>query len=249
MPRRQLSDQLWTKFKQILINYKLYNKIGLRLTVEGILYKLRTGCPWRDVPDFFGNWNSIFKRFNEWSLQGKLKNIFFSLSQDHDNEWTFIDGSVVKAHQHSSGAAHGAEAAIGKSVAGNSTKIHLAVDAMGLPICFTITGGEVHDAKEAQNLINKLPELEILIADKGYDSEILRENIEKQGAQSYIPRKSNSKIGNENMDWCLYKYRHLVENSFGRLKHFRSIATRYDKLKRNYEGMIYLACSIIWLPM
>ena len=170
------------KIKQILINYKLYNKIGLRLTVEGILYKLRTGCPWRDVPNFFGNWNSIFKRFNEWSLQGKLKDIFFSLSKDHDNEWTFIDGSVVKSHQHSSGAAHGA------------------VDAMGLPICFTITGGEVHDEKEAQNLINKLPELEILIADKGYDSEILRENIENQGAQSYIPRKSNSKIGNENMD-------------------------------------------------
>lgn len=134
-------------------------------------------------------------------------------------------------------------------MAGNSTKIHLAVDAMGLPIHFIITGGEVHDSKEAQNLINKVPELEILIADKGYDSEILRESIKTQGAQSYIPRKSNSKVGNESMDWCLYKYRHLVENSFAWLKHFRSIATRYDKLKRNYEGMLYLACSIIWLPM
>ena len=245
----QLSDHLWLKFKQILTCYRVYNKIGLRLTVAGILYKLRTGCPWRDVPYFFGNWNAIFKRFNEWSLRGKLRRIFFSLSKDHDNEWTFIDGSVVKSHQHSSGAAHGGETAIGKSVAGNSTKIHLAVDAMGLPIDFIITGGEVHDSKEAQNLIDKVPEVEILIADKGYDSEELRESIEKQGAQSYIPRKCNSKIGNKNMDWCLYKYRHLVENAYARLKHFRSIATRYDKLKRNYEGMLYLACSIIWLPM
>ncbi len=81
MLRRQLSDQIWTKFKQILISHRLYNKIGLRLTVEGILYKLRTGCPWRDVPDFFGNWNSIFKRFNEWSLQGKLKEIFFAFTR------------------------------------------------------------------------------------------------------------------------------------------------------------------------
>ena len=145
--------------------------------------------------------------------------------------------------------AHGAQAAIGKSVAGNSTKIHLAVDAMGLPICFTITSGEVHDSKEAQNLINQVPELEILIADRRYDSDILRTNIENQGAQSFIPRKINSKIGNKDMDWCLYKYRHLVENAFARLKHFRSIATRYDKLKRNYEGMLYLACSIMWLPM
>jgi len=249
MPRQQISDQLWLKFRTVLIDCGVYGKTGLRFTVEGILYKLRTGCPWRDVPNFFGNWNAIFKRFNEWSLQGKLKDIFFLFSHDHDNEWTFVDGSVVKAHQHSSGAAYAAETAIGKSVAGNSTKIHLAVDSMGLPICFTITGGEVHDSKEAQNLINKIPVLEILIADKGYDSEILRESIAKQGAQSFIPRKSNSIIGNENMDWCLYKYRHLVENAFARLKHFRSIATRYDKLKRNYEGMLYLACSIIWLPM
>ena len=109
---------------------------------------------------------------------------------------------------------------------------------MGLPICFTITSGEVHDSKEAQNLINQVPELEILIADRGYDSDILRTNI-----------VINSKIGNKDMDWCLYKYRHLVENAFARLKHFRSIATRYDKLKRNYEGMLYLACSIMWLPM
>lgn len=81
MPRRQLSDQLWIKLRQTLINHRIYYKIGLRLTVEGILYKLRTGCPWRDVPDFFGNWNAIFKRFNEWSLQGKLKDIFFTFTR------------------------------------------------------------------------------------------------------------------------------------------------------------------------
>ncbi len=55
--------------------------------------------------------------------------------------------------------------------------------------------------------------------------------------------------GNDEMDWCLYKYRHLVENVFARLKHFRAIATRYDKLKRNFEGSIALACAFLWLPM
>ncbi len=171
------------------------------------------------------------------------------LSEEYDHEWTFIDGSIVKAHQHSSGVANGAEGAIGKSVAGNTTKIHLAVDAMGLPICFTITGGEVHDSKESINLIHKIPKLETVVADRGYDSESLREKIKELGAQSFIPRKINSKIGNKSMDWCLYKYRHLVENAFARLKHFRSIATRFEKSKRNYEGMLYLACSIMWLPM
>lgn len=64
-----------------------------------------------------------------------------------------------------------------------------------------------------------------------------------------IPRKVNLKTGNDDMDWCLYKYRHLVENVFARLKHFRAIATRYDKLKGNYASMLAMACGYIWLPM
>ena len=64
-----------------------------------------------------------------------------------------------------------------------------------------------------------------------------------------IPRKSNSTIGNDEMDWKLYKYRHLVENIFARLKNYRAIATKYDKLKRNYASMVALACAFIWLPM
>jgi transposase len=78
MPRMLISDQLWLKLYQILIVNSIYKTEGLRLTVEGILYKLRTGCPWRDVPVYFGKWNSIYKRFNEWSFLGKLKEIFFT---------------------------------------------------------------------------------------------------------------------------------------------------------------------------
>jgi transposase len=88
-----------------------------------------------------------------------------------------------------------------------------------------------------------------MIADKGYDSEPLRIQIREKGSVPIIPRKQNSTIGNDEMDWCLYKYRHLVENVFARLKHFRAIATRYDKLKRNYESVIALACAFIWLPL
>ena len=88
-----------------------------------------------------------------------------------------------------------------------------------------------------------------MIADKGYDSEELRDQIRAKSSVPVIPRKSNSTIGNDDIDWCLYKYRHLVENIFARLKHFRAIATRYDKLKRNYLSMLAIACSYIWLPM
>jgi transposase len=249
MPRTILTDEFWSKLLPILNEQNIYDKTNLRHTFEGIFYRIRTGCPWRDLPKEFGSWNRIYKRFNDWAKKEKLMHIFKCLCVEPDMEWQFIDGSIIKAHQHSSGARKTEDTAIGKSVAGNTTKIHLAVDSCGFPIEFTITGGEVHDSKEAPELIAKLPNSDYKIADRGYDSELLREQIRKQGGTPVIPRKKNSTVGNEDIDWCLYKYRHLVENAFARLKHFRAVATRYDKLKRNFIGTMALACAFIWLPM
>lgn len=249
MPRRMLTDELWSKLREILLQHRIYDKPSLREMVEGMLYRMRVGCPWRDLPSEFGCWDTIFQKFNRWSSQNKLIMIFKMLVSEPDLEWEFIDGSIVKAHQHSTGAASDEEQGIGKSVAGNTSKIHMAVDAFGLPIEFEITGGEVHDSKIAPELIGKLPASDYVIADKGYDSEELREIIRKKSSTPIIPRKSNSLIGNSDIDWSLYKYRHLVENLFARLKHFRSIATRYDKLKRNFASMVAMACFYLWLPM
>ena len=83
----------------------IYDKKELRLTVEGILYRLRVGCPWRDLPREFGNWNAIYRRFNEWSSKGTLLTTFKSLIKNPDLEWEFMDASYVKAHQHCAGAA------------------------------------------------------------------------------------------------------------------------------------------------
>lgn len=129
MPRQLFTDDYWDKFKAIMLSLGIYDKPSLRQTVEGIFYRMRVGCPWRDLPIAFGNWNAVYKRFNAWSFQEKLMNIFRMLVVEPDLEWAFIDGSIVKAHQHSSGAAHEQESAIGKSVAGNTTKIHIAVTA------------------------------------------------------------------------------------------------------------------------
>ena len=175
--------------------------------------------------------------------------LFKTLSSDSDVEWEFIDGSYIKAHQHSAGAASEQPQAVGLSRGGNTSKIHLAVDSYCLPIEFIITGGEVHDSKAANDLIELLPKGDFIVADKGYDSEAIRGKIRERDSTPVIPRKQNSLLGNADIDWCLYKYRHLVENAFARLKHFRAIATRYDKLKIHFESMLALACSMIWLPM
>jgi len=174
--------------------------------------------------------------------------IFFELRGKIDAEWIFADGSYVRAHQHASGARRGEERAIGKSRGGSTTKLHMLADAHGHPVDFEITGGDVHDVKAADALLGKVAgQAEHFIADKGYDSEPLRERIRMAGATPVIPRKSNSKRANPEFDPYLYRLRHLVENLFARLKHFRSIATRFEKLARNFKAMLFLACTFIAL--
>jgi len=224
MPRLMLNDEFWSKLEKILLQEAIYNKRNLCMTVESMLYRMRVGCPWRDLLEAFGCWNSIYKRFNAWSFSSKWLRIFKALTIDPDWKWEFIDGSYAKAHQHSAGAAGQQSQAIGKSHAGNTTKIHFAVDGHGLPVEFEITGGEINDCSAAPNLIARPPDAKAIVADKGYDSECIREQITKQGAQVVIPRKRNSVEGNEDMDWSLYRYRHLVEllpgqNSIGQLRH------------------------------
>lgn len=248
MPRTMLKDQHWSKLKSIFRNFRIYLKQNLRNFIEAILYRIRTGCPWRDLPTEFGKSNSIFKKYCRWSADNKFMKIFKLFSKHADKEWVFIDGSHIRAHQHSAGIKN---QDISKSIGGNSSKIHLAVDADGNPIEVIISDGTTHDVKVAPDLVSKLDlnSTETLCADKGYDSETLREQIKKTKTHANIPRKSNTQLNNDHMDWHLYKIRHLVENTFARLKQFRGIATRYDKLKRNYKSAVALACIFIWLPL
>jgi len=107
----------------------------------------------------------------------------------------------------------------------------------------------VNDIVHGKLLVSGAPTSEIVIADKGYDSQALRQYIRKQGGISVIPRRSNNKKVNDDMDWALYRYRHLVENVFAPMKYIRAITTGDNKLERNYFSMVALAFAIIWLPM
>ena len=103
----------------------------------------------------------------------------------------------------------------------------------------------MHDSQIAEHLIDMVGDAQYFIADKGYDSQAIRDYAQSYGIIPVIPRKSNSKKPNSEFDRHLYRLRHLVENSFARLKHFRSIATRFEKLARNFKSMLYLSCIII----
>jgi transposase len=134
---------------------------------------------------------------------------------------------------------------LGRSVGGHTTKIHAVCDALGLPIRFLLSGGEVHDSKMAQALIDGLA-AEHLLADKGYDSRTLVAAAEAAGMTVLIPSRSNS-LQPRTYDPVVYRERNQVERLFNRLKNCRRVATRYEKTARNYLAMVQLAGTMLWL--
>jgi transposase len=131
-------------------------------------------------------------------------------------------------------------------VGGFSTKIHLAVDALGNAVRFILSGGEQSDHRQADNLIENLS-FDCLIADKGYDSEPFVERVERRGIKVVIPaRRYNGRTGRK-YDRHLYRERHLVECFIGKIKQWRRIFTRFEKLSKNYLSFIHLVSSLIWL--
>ena len=127
-----------------------------------------------------------------------------------------------------------------------STKIHALVDAEGLPIRLALTPGQASDVHGADMLLNNLAPGSVLLGDKGYDADWIREKIEAQGAAPNIPDKSNRRE-KHCFSKVLYKERNRVERFFNKIKHFRRIATRYEKLGANFLAMIKLASIRIWL--
>lgn len=134
---------------------------------------------------------------------------------------------------------------IGRSRGGLTSKIHAVVDALGNPVDFLITGGQVADVTQAEALlIDK--DAKYLIGDKGYDSDEFIQHAQERGMESVIPPRSNRKVLRE-YDKHLYKDRNLIERFFNKIKHFRRIATRYEKTSLSYLSMVYLAASLILL--
>ena len=124
-----------------------------------------------------------------------------------------------------------------------STKIHALVDALGNPLRFILTPGQVNDITQAEQLIAELPADHVL-ADKGYDSKALRETIVNQGAVPVIPpRKTSPQVP---CDFALYCERNLVERFFLKIKHFRRIATRYDQTPRAFLSIPRLISAFTW---
>jgi len=135
--------------------------------------------------------------------------------------------------------------AVGRSRGGRNTKIHALADAKGRLIAILLTGGEAHDCPVAERLIRRVKPPKRMLGDKAYDSAELREELAERGTKPIIPNRSNRRQP-YSFSKRLYKLRWRIESAFNRLKDFRRIATRYDRLARNFLASICLVAAIVW---
>ena len=126
-----------------------------------------------------------------------------------------------------------------------NSKLHVVCDEHGKPLVLALTEGQVSDFKGADLVLDDLPKAEVLIGDKGYDSDKLREALRERGIEPCIPGRSNRKVPVE-YDKELYKQRNLVERLFGRLKDWRRVATRYDRCAHTFFSAICIAAAFIF---
>ncbi len=134
---------------------------------------------------------------------------------------------------------------MGRSRGGFGTKLHIAVDGLGNPVAFVLTGGQAADVTQAEALIDE-HEAEAVIADKAYDSAPLVASIEARGAEAVIPPKKNRKCKRD-YDKHLYKERNLAERFINRIQQYRRVATRYEKTARNFLGFVHVAAIMVLL--
>jgi transposase len=168
------------------------------------------------------------------------------LASAHDAAVQMIDTSIVRVHQHGACIAENREQHMGRSRGGPTSKVHAVVDANGLPVRPDLTPGEAHDNRLCSVLLDGLRPQTIVLADRGYDADWIRDFVSDQGAWANIPPKKNRKN-----PICfsadLYRSRNLVERFFNKIKQYRRIATRYDKLAANYLAFIKLASIRLWI--
>jgi transposase len=134
---------------------------------------------------------------------------------------------------------------LGRSRGGFTTKIHVSVDALGNPLRFALTGGERHDITQAQDLVAGYRS-DYVIADRAYDADAFITFVVQRGSVPVIPPRKRRKKPREYDTW-LYRERHLVECFINKIKHYRHIFSRFDKLARRCLGFLNFAAVLIWL--
>ncbi|VVC42729.1 Transposase DDE domain,Putative transposase IS4/IS5 family [Cinara cedri] len=222
-----LKDKQWERIKESLPGKKGDSGRSAkdnRKFIAAVMWIGRTGAPWRALPEEYGKWFSVHKRFIRLAKAGHISMQL-----------------VLKKNEETEEENQG----LGRSKGGYSTKLHAACDALGNPLRFFVTAGQRSDYVKALDLVEG-KKMAALIADKGYDANYMIKAAEAINAEPVIPPRSNRKTPRE-YDKELYKERNLIERMFNKLKNFRRVATRYDKLAISFLSFVHIASIYLWL--
>lgn len=218
---------------------------------EGMMWIARTGSQWRHLPDEYGKWNSVFRRYRRWVTTGMFEAMLEKLAEvvERDASADMIDSTVIRAHHCAVGIKRTQETeALGRSRGGFSSKLHARCDAKGRPLGFVLTPGQAQDIQGFGPLFRMVADkIEALLADKGYDTDAIREELANAEVEAVIPTKSNRRQPIPH-DWVKCRWRNLIERLFNKLKNWRRIATHYDKTKESYLGLLSLVSVLQWIP-
>ena len=245
----KITDEQWKIIEPHLPKPKSTGRPGInpRTAFNAIFWMLDSGAKWRYMPKEFGNWNSIYHIFRKWIDWGVFEKILQSLVENVKKYFLVeIDSTFCKVHQHAAGARKIlGNQNIEVSRGGKTTKIHALVNEHFQLVGISLSGGNVHDSEMAIKVLSKVTlEGKKILADKGYCSEEIRNFISQEKAEVCIPDKSNAVVIH-NFDKELYKSRNIIERFFQRIKNYRHVATRYDKLSNCFLNFIILAAVMI----
>jgi transposase len=232
-----------------------------RQACEAVLFRARTGCPWRDLPAVYGPWHTLYMRWRRWVEAGvpeRAAQAILAARQtagDFDPALALLDSTVVRAHQHAAGArkkSGAAQPALGRSRGGLSTKIHLVAVDERTALAMSLSAGQANDAPPGERLVAEVvtpdAQIQALCADRAYDSDSLRAELAAAPTpkQAVIPPRANRRVPYA-YDQERYRQRNRVERLVGRLKQFRAVATRYEKLDGMFGGLVVLCLAGIAL--
>lgn len=217
MPKFNIPEEHWNliyKFFLTQDRLRVFDEQKLRVFVEAVFYLLRTGCQWRMLPAEYGNWKTIFSRFNDWSKKGIWEKLQKYITKNESADTTIVDATINRAHACSSGYKKDGskEQGLGKSCGGHTTKINAIVNENGTLLDFKIVPGNENDIVSAQELIEK-QETKMVLADKAYDCNRLIDFIKEKGAKDVIPPRINRKEPRE-YNKTVYKGRCIIEIFF-----------------------------------
>ena len=214
--------------------------------MRGILLVLSQGCKWRAIDRPEASWNSIYQYYRRWVRQGVFTEIFSQIELPLQGSRFFLDSTHVKVHRCASHPAGGPAAqAMGTTRGGRNTKIHAVVDGAGKPVRLLLSAGQEADITQAETLVEEIPAT-MLVADKGCDSDAFCQWLLERGSKACLPPRAN-RPQKRSYRKPSYRKHHLVENFFERIKNFRHVATRYDKLADTFLGFVCLAATIVLL--